>query len=210
MIERRVSRSGWITIVVIMVVGASVIAGCMTNAPQGGSGPGQQGTQGTTAPTVITPSITSTRPAPGSVTAVDFNLLIPFLPNAPTGWTADDPQGETMNETAEVWTTASRTYSLGENKQASVSIMDSAYYVVDAWDGWGSQQETATADGYDKAGTVAGFPSWESYDNTSQSYETWVGLHDRFMVTVSIDNGEKSDLDLFVNSINYQGIAALK
>jgi len=33
-----------------------------------------------------------------------------------------------------------------------------------------------------KTGTVAGFPSWESYDKNSKSYGTWVDLNNRFMV----------------------------
>jgi hypothetical protein len=108
------------------------------------------------------------------------------------------------------WTIASRSYSSGANKQAEVSIMDSAYYDVAGWGGWASLSETTTSDGYVKTGTVAGFPSWESYDKNSNSYDTWVGLNNRYLVTVTITNGEKSDLDSFVNSINYQGIAALK
>jgi hypothetical protein len=88
--------------------------------------------------------------------------------------------------------------------------MDSAYYAVGGWEMWGRQYEMTTTDGYYKTGSVAGFPSWETYDKNSKNYGTWVGLNNRFMVTVTIDNGEKADLDLFVNSINYQGIAALK
>jgi hypothetical protein len=195
------SRISWVIIVVILIVGVSVIAGCMTNAPSGGT----PATTSTTAP-----AVTPTRPAPGSVKAIDFNLLIPFLPNAPAGWTAEDPDGMTMNYENGSWTTASRSYSSGDDKQATVSIMDSAYYAVGGWEMWGRQYEMTTNDGYFKTGTVAGFPSWESYDKNSKSYGTLVGLNNRFMVSVTIDNGAKADLDLFLNSINYQGIAALK
>jgi hypothetical protein len=200
-----VFRVSWITVVVIMIVCACSIAGCITNVPSTGSSPGQQGTQSTT-----TPTVTVTRPAPGSVKAIDFNLLIPFLPNAPAGWTAEDPDGMTMNYQDGSWTTASRSYSSGDEKQATVSIIDSAYYAVGGWEAWGRQFEMTTTDGYLKTGTVAGFPSWETYDKNSKSYGTWVGLNNRFMVTVSVNNCEKADLDLFINSINYQGIAALK
>jgi len=203
--QRTLSCIGWITLVGILIVGVSGIAGCMTNAPSGGSGPVQQGTPGTT------PSaVTATRPAPGSVKAVDFTLLIPFLPDAPSGWTAEDPDGMTMNFENGSWTTASRSYSSGDDKQATVSIMDSAYYAVGGWEMWGSQYEMTTTEGYFKTGTVAGFPSWESYDKSSKNYGTLVGLNNRFMVSVTIDNGAKADLELFLNSINYQGIAALK
>ncbi|MCK9591958.1 MAG: hypothetical protein M0Q91_08125 [Methanoregula sp.] len=202
--KRRISRVGWITLVVIMIAGVSVIAGCMTNAPSGGTGPGQQ-----TATTTASSS-TATRPVPGSVKAVDFNQLIPFLPDAPSGWTAEDPDGMTMNYENGSWTTASRSYSSGDEKQATVSIMDSAYYAVGGWEMWEHHYEMTTTDGYFKTGVVAGYPSWESYDKNSKSYGTLVGLNNRFMVSVTINNGEKADLDLFLNSINYPGIAALK
>ena len=209
--ERTISHAGWIIIIVIMIISASVIAGCMTNAPSGGSGPGPQDTKGTPSPTTpFVPTVTLNRPAPGSVKAVDFNLLIPLLPNAPAGWTAIDPEGITIPEQDGSWTIASRSYSSGANKLAEVSIMDSAYYDVGAWGGWESLTEMTTTDGYVKNGAVAGFPSWESYDKSSKSYDSWIGLNNRYMVTVVINNGQKSDLDLFVNSINYQGITALK
>jgi len=202
--EKTVTRFGWIIIVAIMIIGVSCIAGCMTTAPSGDPGSGTQSTS------TSAPAVTATRPPAGSVQAVDFNLLIPFLPNAPSGWTAEDPEGMTMNQQDGSWTLATRSYSSGNDKQASVSIMDSAYYAVGGWEAWGQHYSMTTTDGYYKTGTVAGFPSWETYSKSSKSYGTWVGLSNRFMVTVTIDNGEKSDLDLFVNSINYQGINALK
>jgi hypothetical protein len=91
-----------------------------------------------------------------------------------------------------------------------VSIMDSAYYDVGAWPGWAGQSGTTTADGYVHAGTGAGFPSWESYDKSSQRYDTGVSLRDRFMVTVTVTNGDKADLESLVNSMNFSGIASLK
>lgn len=197
-----------------MLVGASVIAGCISNPPSVGSGPNQKGTQEITAPATPTaPTVTLNRPAPGSVKAVDYNLLIPLLPNAPAGWTAGDPGGMNILDQDVLWAIATRSYSSGANKEAEVSISDSAYYNVGAWTDWASLSETniaTSADGYLKSGTVAGFPSWESYDNSSNSYNTLVGLNNRFMVAVSIQNGDKTDLDSFVNSMNYPGIATLK
>jgi len=209
--DRTLSHIGWIIIIVIMIITTSTIAGCMTNVPSGSSVPQPQNTKVTTTPTTpAVPTVTLNRPAPGSVKAVDFNLLIPLLPNAPAGWAAVDPEGIAIPEQDGSWTIASRSYSNGANKQAEVSVMDSAYYNVGGWEGWASLIETTSNDGYVKTGTVAGFPSWESYDKNDRSYVAWIGLNNRYMVTVTITNGEKSDLDLFVNSINYPGIAALK
>jgi hypothetical protein len=188
-----------------------MIAGCTTSSTSSRSGSSPQEISETQPPSPsITNTVTLNRSASGSVKAVDFNLLIPLLPDAPMGWTAKDPEGIAIPEQDGSWTIASRSYSSGENKLAEVNIMDSAYYDVGPWSGWTSQTETTTKDGYIKSGTIARYPSWESYDNSTKNYQTWVGLNNRFMVTVSIDNGEKSDLESFVNSINYQGIAALK
>jgi len=227
--ERTVFRVRWITLVVIMIAGASVIAGC-TSAPPGGSAPAGQetpvtpqetakettaaepaATQETDIPVqTLAPMVTVNRPAGGSVKVVDWNLLKPFLPGAPAGWTAQDPDGSDIADLDTTWSIASRSYSGGADRQADVSVMDSAYYDVGAWTGWAGLSASTTADGYVKAGTVAGFPSWESYDKSSNTYDTWVNLDNRFMVTVSITNGSKADLDSFVNAINYAGIAALK
>ena len=208
---------------VMLITGASIIAGCSSNAPPGGSSPTLQGSPETTAPPTRAssatpaapalppvPDVTLDRPAPGSVQAVDFTRLIPFLPAAPAGWVAGEPEGTEIKEQDVSWTIASRRYTSGAGKQAEVSIMDSAYYDVGAWTGWAGLSETTTDGGYVKSGTVAGFPSWESYDKTYNSYDTWVGLDNRFLVTVTITNGPKADLDSFVNSVNYPGIAILK
>jgi hypothetical protein len=198
--KRTVFRISWIAIIVIMIVCTCSITGCMTNLPSGGSGSGQQGNSPTT----------TARPAPGSVKAIDINLLIPFLPNAPAGWTADMQNGMTKTSQEGSYTWAFQKYSSRDEKRATVSIMDSAYYAVGGWEKWERQFDITTTDGYLKTGTVAGFPSRETYDKNSKSYGTMVGLNNRFMVSVTIDNGEKAELDLFLNSINFQGIAALK
>jgi hypothetical protein len=158
----------------------------------------------------LAPMVTVNRPAAGSVKAVDWNLLKPFLPAAPAGWTAQDPDGSNIADLDTTWSIASRSYSGGSDRQADVSVMDSAYFDVGAWTGWAGLSAATTADGYVRSGTVAGYPTWESYDKSSNSYDTWVNLDNRFMVTVSITNGSKADLDSFVNAINYAGIAALK
>jgi len=156
------------------------------------------------------PSVTLERPSAGSVKAVSNTQLIPFLPPAPSGWTASDPEGSDISDPATSWSMASRSYSGGAGQVADVTIIDSAYYYVGPWTGWAALTDETTSNGYTKAGTTAGFPSWESYDKSSSSYDTWVGINKRFLVTVSITGGSRADLDSFVGSINYAGIAALK
>ncbi len=107
------------------------------------------------------------------------------------------------------YTFAVRSYASGD-KRADIVIYDSAYYSVGGWEMWQGYTEISSTDGYWKRDTVAGFPAWESYSKDDSTYGKWVGINERFMVVVTVDDGEKADLDAFVNAINYQGIAALK
>ena len=208
--EGNSKRTVWILLLVIALVTTGIIAGCSSPSQPSQTSPGQT----TTAPggTLVTTSPTTTTPAPGSVKAVDFNMLIPLLPNAPAGWTADDPSGMTSQYQGGSWSMATRDYTNAANDtiKATVMIMDSAYYDVGAWAAWGTYQEVQTTDGYWKSGTVSGYPSWESYTKSDNTYGKWIGINQRFMIVVTVDGGQKSDLDAFVNAVNYQGLANLK
>ncbi|MDK2862665.1 MAG: hypothetical protein PWQ46_375 [Methanomicrobiaceae archaeon] len=163
------------------------------------------------APTATAGSSSSTGAsgaAKGSVTAVPYTALVPFLPDAPAGWTAEDPFGASWTIEEAQWTWASRDYSKGD-AQASVIIQDSAYYDVGYWEAWDSLVSFETTEGYYRQGKVSGYPSWE-YFTKPDSYGTWIGVNERFMVYVSVEGGSKQDLDAFVNAINYGGIANLK
>ena len=159
----------------------------------------------TTAPAAGT---TVSGAARGSVTAVPFETLITFLPAAPAGWTAEEPVGITMAVEDGQWTWASRDYTKGD-AQAAIVIQDSAYYNVGQWQMWNTFTLIETTEGYYKSKTIGGHPAWEVFSKPD-SYGTWVGVNERFMVYVSVDGGSKQDLDAFVNAINYGGIANLK
>ena len=159
----------------------------------------------TTAPAAGT---TVSGAARGSVTAVPFETLITFLPAAPAGWTAEEPVGITMAVEDGQWTWSSRDYTKGD-AQAAIVIQDSAYYNVGQWQMWNTFTSIETTEGYYKSKTIGGHPAWEVFSKPD-SYGTWVGVNERFMVYVSVDGGSKQDLDAFVNAIDYGGIANLK
>ena len=143
-----------------------------------------------------------------NVTAVPFETLIPFLPAAPAGWTAEEPAGITMAVEDGQWTWATRDYTKGDAR-AAIVIQDSAYYNVGQWQMWNTFTSIETTEGYYKSKTIGGHPAWEVFSKPD-SYGTWVGVNERFMVYVSVDGGSKQDIDAFVNAINYGGIANLK
>lgn len=159
----------------------------------------------TTAPVAGT---TVSGAARGSVSAVPFATLLSYLPGAPAGWTADEPAGATWTADEGQWTWATREYTKGDAR-ATILIQDSAYHEVGYWESWDSLVAFETSEGYYRSGTVSGHPSWEVFTKPA-SYGTWVGVNERFMVYVSVEDGSKQDLDAFVNAINYGGLANLK
>ena len=114
MTEGNGKRTVWILLLVIALVTTGFIAGCSSPSQPSQTSPGQT----TTAPggAQTTTSATMTTPVPGSVKAVDFNTLIPFLPNAPAGWTAADPDGMTSQYQGGSWSMATREYTNAANE----------------------------------------------------------------------------------------------
>jgi len=183
-------------------------AGCTGTSDSDTTGDASSG-PGPAATTSVTASGTSAPGGvPGSVTAVSYTALIAFLPNAPAGWTAEEPVGASWTVEDSQWTWASREYGK-DNAWATILIQDSAYYDVGYWQSWDSMVSFESTEGYYKQGKAGGYPSWE-YFTKPDSYGTWIGVNDRFMVYVSVEGGSKSDLDAFVNAVNYGGLANLK
>ncbi|MDV2480770.1 hypothetical protein F8E02_01860 [Methanoculleus sp. Wushi-C6] len=191
----------------LVVLGICLLAaGCTSAPPDEGA---QQTTPVTTA-VATTPAAGAgaSGAAQGSVSAVPFATLISYLPGAPAGWTAGEPVGATWTVEDGQWTWASRDYTKGD-ATAAILIQDSAYYDVGYWESWDSLVSFETTEGYYKQGRVSGHPSWEFFSKPA-SYGTWIGVNERFMVYVSLDDGSKQDLDAFVNAVNYGGLANLK
>ena len=197
----------------LLVLGICLLAAGCTSAPSDTTTP-QTTTYGTSvtgtavATTAPAAGTTVSGAAAGSVSAVPFATLIACLPGAPAGWTAEEPSGATWTVEEAQWTWATREYTKGD-AVATVLIQDSAYYEVGYWESWDSLVSFETTEGYYKQGTVSGHPSWE-YFSKPASYGTWVGVSERFMVYVSVEDGTKQDLDLFVNAVNYGSLTNLK
>ncbi|RXE55355.1 hypothetical protein ABH15_11400 [Methanoculleus taiwanensis] len=149
----------------------------------------------------------SSASAAGTATAVDYESLIALLPAAPAGWTADEPVGGSMNAADAAWSWAARDYTKGD-VTATVSIQDSAYQEVGQWAVWDTLTSIETTEGYYRQGTTGGYPSWEVYSKPA-SYGRWVGVNDRFIVIVSVEDGTAGDLEAFANAIDYQRLGSL-
>ncbi|MBN1762089.1 MAG: PGF-CTERM sorting domain-containing protein [Methanomicrobia archaeon] len=142
--------------------------------------------------------------------AVHFNTLIEFLPDAPSGWDGEEPEGMTFTHEEGTWSMATEHYtkSGADDVTADVVITDYAFYTVGWSTAWQSFVAYETTEGYIKKVNVEGFPAWEVYDKESAEYALHVGVNDRFMVFIST-NSDKDTLYDFANAIDYDGIAAL-
>src|SRR5690349_22847969 len=77
----------------------------------------------------VTGAVAQAPPAPDSPEVVDYHKLLPLLPDAPAGWTADEPEGSTSEVGGFTLTNVHRDYKKGNGDNvptAAVSILDSA------------------------------------------------------------------------------------
>ena len=106
---------------------------------------------------------------PSLINVVDYSKLIPLLPDAPAGWTADKPEGSTTDVGGFKLTNVHRDYRKGEGDKVpttAISILDSAAnpdYVEATTAAWNFS--TTSTEGYSKAVTVDGNPGFETFEN---------------------------------------------
>ncbi|MDY6965697.1 MAG: PGF-CTERM sorting domain-containing protein [Halobacteriota archaeon] len=143
--------------------------------------------------------------------SVHFNELIKLLPDAPSGWEGEEPEGMMYTIEDGSWSMAVKEFSKSgsEDITADVGIMDSAFYRgVGWWATWDIFMEWESTEGYAKSTTVKGYPAREFHSKESNDYSLYVGINDRFMVFINT-NSDKDTLDEFADSINYDKIAGL-
>ena len=146
----------------------------------------------------------------GSAQVVNFKDLIKFLPDAPSGWEGEEPDGMTFTVQDGSWSMATKSYSKSgsEDITAEISISDYTAYAF-GWQGtWGSHIEWESTEGHAKSRTFEGYPAWEVYTVDSNDYLLLVGINERFIVSIST-NDNKNSLESFANSIDFKGIGKL-
>lgn len=188
-------------ILVLAIIGILLLSGCtgkdtdQTTSTKDGQG--------------ATSDSTVNKPAKGNVEALNFKKLIEFLPEAQSGWTAEEPSGGSYTIEDGSWSMASRTYKKGDEETATVSITDSAYYNVGLFEAWKGFVQFETTEGYFKKTTVKGYPAFETYSKGSKEYGSYVNIKDRLMVYIIVNKDDKNALTAIENSINYAGIEGL-
>lgn len=146
--------------------------------------------------------------------AVDYQKLIPALPEAPEGWTADKPEGSTEDVGGFRITNVHRDYRKGEGDKASIaaiSILDSAAnpdYVSATTEAWHNASETS--EGYSKSVTIDGNPGFEAFENESKHATLWVMIANRYFLQIELQGQDPKELQEWVKRIDLKKLAAIK
>ncbi|HEY2615526.1 MAG TPA: hypothetical protein VGI42_07430 [Chthoniobacterales bacterium] len=145
---------------------------------------------------------------------VDFSKLIPFLPEAPAGWTADKPDGSTADAGGVKITTVHRDYKKGtadNTPTTSISILDSAAnpeYVASTTAAW--NMTTSTPEGYTKALTIDGMPGFETFENEGKHGTLWLMVAKRYVLTIETQGQDAKDLQDWLKRIDVKKLAEVK
>jgi hypothetical protein len=145
---------------------------------------------------------------------VDYTKLLPILPEAPSGWTAEKPEGSTSGVGGFEITNVHRDYHKGEGKDAplvSISILDSAAnpdYVTATTAAWKTSSETP--DGYSKSVSIEGNPGFESYEREQKHASLWVMVAKRYFVQIEAQNMDPKELQDWIKRIDLKKLEGIK
>jgi hypothetical protein len=146
--------------------------------------------------------------------AVDYQKLLPVLPDAPQGWLGDKPEGSTEDVGGFRITNVHRDYRKGEGEKvptAAVSILDSVAnpdYVTATTAAWNNNSETS--EGYSKSVTIDGNPGFEAFENEGKHATLWVMIAKRYFLQIELQNQDPKELQEWVKRIDLKKLAAIK
>jgi hypothetical protein len=146
--------------------------------------------------------------------AVDYQKLLPILPEPPADWTADKPEGSTEDVGGFRITNVHRDYRKGEGEKASsaaISILDSVAnpdYVSATTEAWKSNSDTS--EGYAKSVNIDGKPGFETFEKDTKHAALWVMIADRYFVQIELQNQDPSELQEWIKRIDLKKLAVIK
>src|SRR5213595_3578810 len=146
--------------------------------------------------------------------AVDYQKLLPILPDAPQGWIADKPDGSTEDVGGFRITNVHRDYRKGEGDKVptvAISILDSVSnpdYVAATPAGW--KNNTETPDGYGKSVTIDGNPGFEAYEKEQKHASLWVMIANRYFLQIELQNQEPKELQEWIKRVDLKKLASIK
>jgi hypothetical protein len=145
---------------------------------------------------------------------VNYTKLLPILPDAPAGWTAEKPEGSTEDVGGFKITNVHRDYHKGEGNDAptaSISVLDSAAnpdYVTATTAAW--SQSSDSTEGYSKAVTIDGNPGFEAYENEQKHGSLWVMVAKRYFVEIELQKQDAKELQEWIKRVDLKKLAEIK
>ena len=145
---------------------------------------------------------------------VEYSKLIPILPDAPPGWTADAPEGATEDAGGFKITNVHRDYRKGEGDKApsaSISILDLAAnpdHVNALTAAWKNNSETS--EGYGKSVTIEGYPGFEAYEKEARQATLWLIVANRYSLQIELRNQEPQELQQWVKRLDLKKLSQIK
>jgi len=169
---------------------------------------------------------------------VDPAKLIPILPEAPAGWTAEKAEGSSDDVGGFKITNVHRDYRKGEGNDAptaAISILDSVAnpdYVEATTGAW--KQSSETPEGYSKSVTVDGNPGFEAYEKEQDAApqaagaksasptptaspstphghgSLWVMVAKRYFVQIELQNQDPKELQEWIKRVDLKKLAEIK
>jgi hypothetical protein len=146
--------------------------------------------------------------------AVDYHKLLPILPEPPSAWTADKPEGSTEDVGGFKITNVHRDYRKGEGEKAptaAISVLDSVAnpdYVSATTEAWKSNSESS--EGYAKSVTIDGNPGFETFEKDTKHAALWVMVANRYFVQIELQNQEPGELQEWIKRVDLKKLAAIK
>jgi hypothetical protein len=146
--------------------------------------------------------------------AVDYQKLLPILPEPREGWTADKPEGSTEDVGGFRITNVHRDYHKGEGDKAptaAISILDSVAnpdYVSATTAAWNNNSESS--EGYSKSVTIDGNPGFEAFEKDSKHATLWVMIANRYFLQIELQNQDPGELQEWVKRVDLKKLADIK
>ena len=151
---------------------------------------------------------------PSLINVVDFTKLLPLLPEAPAGWTADKPGGSTTDVGGFKLTNVHRDYHKGEGDNVpttAISILDSAAnpdYVEATTAAW--KFTTTSTEGYSKSVNLDGHDGFETFENEGKHGTLWLMIAKRYVLAIETQGQESKDLQDWLKRIDVKKLAEVK
>jgi hypothetical protein len=146
--------------------------------------------------------------------AVDYQKLLPILPDPPQGWVADKAEGSTEDVGGFRITNVHRDYHQGEGNKGpttAISILDSVAnpdYVNATTAAWNNNSETD--EGYGKSVTIDGNPGFEAFEKEAKHATLWVMIANRYFVQIELQNQDPKELQEWVKRVDLKRLAEIK